>query len=320
MRTVSVLVIIVLVFSLDGLEGLLLAQEVDECTQSEPHWVFCSGFEEGSLDIWDDYDGNPPSTNTLLVDAGPFGRVGNHVMRLRVPAGTGGADLVKVLPSTHVRLYARWYVRWETGYDFLAPNHGSGLHAGARDLLARSGYRPNGEDRFNAYADVSTWNRSSVIYSYYRGMYQDCADPEGACWGDHFPCTIDDGQVYCTDPAHRETTPLPMLQTSRWYCVEIMLNGGTPTADPDIADGSLNIWIDGVGYGPWTNLWMRTTPDLRITILWLNLYFHAEHSTAGILIDNVVVSTEPIGPAGDMTGIEDQNGAASWGSVKAGFR
>ena len=320
MRSFSLPIMIALLLGTDALGGRVLAQGVDECTQPEPGWIFCSGFEEGNLDIWDDYDGNPPSTNALIAHAGPFALAGNHVMRLRVPPGTGGADLVKVLPSTHDRLYARWYILWEPGYDFSAPNHGSGLHAGSRDLLARSGYRPTGADRFNAYVDVSTWDHRPIIYSYYRGMYQDCANPEGACWGDHFPCTMDEGQNYCTNPAHRETTQLPVLQTDRWYCVEILMDGGTPTSDPGLAAGVLNMWIDGVEYGPWTNLWMRTTPDLKITILWLSLFFHAEHSTAGVLLDNVVVSTAPIGLAGDITGVEDPDGANSWGSLKSEFR
>jgi len=66
--------------------------------------VFQSGFEEGSKAIWDDYDGNPDETNLLMADPGPFNKAGNHVMRLRAPAGRGGADLVKVLPSAHDRL------------------------------------------------------------------------------------------------------------------------------------------------------------------------------------------------------------------------
>jgi len=296
------------------------AQDLDECAPSKAGWIFCSGFEEGDLAIWDDYDGNPLPTNALLTHGGPFGRDGNHVMRLWVPAGPGGADLVKMLPGTHERLYARWYILWEPGYDFSARNHGSGLHAGARSLMAHSGYRPTGADRFNAYVDVSTWDHRSIIYSYYRGMYQDCTDPEGACWGDHFPCTMDEGQSYCTNPAHRETTPLPVLETGRWYCVEILMDGGTPTTDPAQADGLLNMWIDGVAYGPWTDLWMRTTPDLKITILWLNLFFHAEHASAGVLIDNVVVSTEPIGLADELTGVEDPDRVRSWSALKAGFR
>jgi hypothetical protein len=319
MKFSSWLGVVILIVGTELPLGRVAAQAVDECTQSRPAWIFCSGFEEGNLDIWDDYDDNPPSTNAIIAHPGPFGLDGNHVMRLTVPAGSGGADLVKVLPTAHDRLYARWYILWEPGYDFSAPNHGGGLHAGDRGLLGVSGYRPTGTDRFSAIVDVGIWDHRPIIYAYYPGMYQDCYDPEGQCWGDHFPCTMDEGQGYCTNPAHRETTPLPVLETGRWYCVEILMDGGTPTSSPLGADGVLDIWIDGVEYGPWTGLWMRSTPDLKVTILWLSVYFHGAHSTAGILLDNVVVSTAAIGLADGLTGVDDPKSARSWGSVKAGF-
>ena len=82
------------------------------------------------------------------------------------------------------------------------------------------------------------------------------------------------------------------------------------------ADGELNFWIDGVEYGPWTNLWMRTTPELEITILWLSLFHHAEHSVEGIMFDDVVVSTTRIGPRDSETNVENVN----WGALKARFR
>ncbi|MFN2369671.1 MAG: hypothetical protein ABR506_00800 [Candidatus Krumholzibacteriia bacterium] len=75
----------------------------------------------------------------------------------------------------------------------------------------------------------------------------------------------------------------------------MLLDGGTPSADGAAADGVLDIWVDGQQLGPWDDLWLRTTPDLKIGILWLNLYHHAAHSVEGIYLDNVVVSTAPIG-------------------------
>ena len=93
-----------------------------------------------------------------------------------------------------------------------------------------------------------------------------------------------------------------------------MMDGGAPTPGSEGADGVLNLWIDGVEYGPWNNLWMRTTPDLKITILWINLWFHSDHSVEGIMVDEVVVSTERIGSVSVPTQ------ASTWGSVKGQFR
>ena len=67
------------------------AGELDECADAPPEWIFCSCFEEGNLDIWDDYDGNPAETNQLVTDPGPLDQASNHVMRLWIPPGRGTA-------------------------------------------------------------------------------------------------------------------------------------------------------------------------------------------------------------------------------------
>ncbi|MFC1610701.1 hypothetical protein ACFL6C_07075 [Myxococcota bacterium] len=267
----------------------------DECANPAPDWVFCSAFEEGNKDIWDDYDGNPDATNLLMADAGPLNLADNHVMRIRVPAGRGGADLVKVLPDSYDRAYARWYMKWEAGYDFTAANHGSGLHAGDRNLLGRSDFRPDGSDWFCSWIEPVPDLVRLNAYTYYRGMYMDCVDPNGSCWGDHFPCMTDEGGVFCEKPQHRETVMPPVLEDDRWYCIEMMLDGGTPVTTDAAADGVLNFWVDGLELGPWDDLWLRTNADLKITIVWLSLFHHGDHSVEGILFDNVVVSTSRIG-------------------------
>ncbi len=266
-----------------------------ECDALGDSVVFCSDFEEGDFSIWDDYDGNPSDTNTLLEHEGPFGLANNHVGRLRVPPGRGGADFVKVLPSTHDRLYARWYILYEDGFDFDAPNHGGGLHAGGRDYLGQSGNRPQGNDWFGSWIEYQTSDPRFVAYTYYRGMYMDCADPGGSCWGDLFPCMIDEGETYCEQPQHRETVVPPSIESGRWYCVEMMMDAGTPSSDGSVADGQLDFWVDGVEIGPWTDLWLRTTEDLQLSLLWLSLFHHDEHSVEGVMYDHVVVSTERVG-------------------------
>ena len=266
-----------------------------ECDALGDAVVFCSDFEEGDLSIWDDYDGNPAETNALVEDEGPFALAGNHVGRLRVPAGRGGADFVKVLPTTHDRLYARWYILYEEGFDFDAPNHGGGLHAGSRDFLGRSDFQPQGDDWFSSWVEYQTSDPRFIAYTYYRGMYMDCADPAGACWGDHFPCMIDEGENYCEQPQHRETVVPPAIEAGQWYCVEMMMDAGTPSTDGSVADGQLDVWVDGVEIGPWTDLWLRTSAELQLSMLWLSLFHHEEHSVEGVMYDHVVVSTERVG-------------------------
>jgi hypothetical protein len=237
-----------------------------------------------------------------MADPGPFNTSGNHIMRLRVPPGRGGADLVKVLPKFCDKLYARWYQKWEQGYNFAAPCHGGGLHAGDRNLLGRSDFRPQGNDWFCSW--IEPYNGRLHLYSYYRGMYQDCADPQGSCWGDAFPCTADEGSVYCEKSEHRDAPGKPPLQleTGRWYCIEILLEAGSAANADNQANGRQDFWIDGVEYGPFEHLWHRTTTDVKISILWLSLFHHdGTHSVQGIMLDDIVVSEEPVGPAQSRT-------------------
>lgn len=267
----------------------------DECANQQPDWVFCADFEDNSKDVWDDYDGNPDDTNLIMSDPGPSGSAENLVMRFRVPEGRNGVDLVKVLDQEEDKVYARWYIKYEPGFDFSAPNHGGGLHAGDRDLLGHSDTQPNGSDWFTNWVDYLPDEKIFDIYAYYRGMYQDCTDPNGSCWGDHFPCVYDDGSNYCEKPQHQETVMPPTLVHDQWYCVEIMTDGGTPTQSEAGANGAFDMWIDGVEMGPWNDLWLRTTPDLKVGILWLSLFHHEEHSVEGVMYDNVVVSKSHIG-------------------------
>jgi len=262
-----------------------------------PVVVFHSGFEEGNKDIWDDWDGNPDESNLLVEDPGPFDTQGNHVMKLIPPPGErGGADLVKVLPSQHDRLYVRWYIKYENGFNFNALNHGGGLFAGDRNLLGRSDIRPDGTNQVTCTLEYGNRLHTPQIYAYYRGMHQDCADPNGSCWGDVFPCTSDEGQSYCEHEQHRDPPLPPELEADRWYSMEIKLKLGTPSADGSVRDGEISLWVDGINYGKWDDLWMRTTYDLKINILWLSLFHHnGTHADAGVFYDDVVVSTKPIG-------------------------
>lgn len=116
--------------------------------------VFSTGFEEDKPGaVWENYDGVLAVT---VKDPGPEHREGNTVMRFRAPPGErGGGGVVKVLPDKkgYDKLYARWYVKYEKGFNFDAPGHGSGLHGGERWLNGRSGIRPDGTNMVSVYLD-----------------------------------------------------------------------------------------------------------------------------------------------------------------------
>ena len=267
-----------------------------ECANPPPGTVFCMDFEGvNPKSNFDDYDGNADTENQVITDNGPANSPSNKAIRLRVPAGQrGGSDLVKVLSASYDKLYARWYFQYESGFNFNANNHGGGLTAGSRDFIGVSGNRPTGSDF--AYFTIQYLNPSAIsfAYSYYRGMYQDCANPSGQCWGDSLPCVY--GATYCTKSQHLPPSTLPTIQSGQWYCVEEMIDMGTPNATSANPDGRFSLWLNEQLLGDYRDLWIRTDASLKIQNLWLSLFHHdGTHSAVGEMIDNVVVSTQRVG-------------------------
>ena len=270
----------------------------NECANPPAGTVFCEDFEGANPKAdFDDYDGNADTENQVITDSGPSGDSSNKLIRLRVPAGQSGtSDLFKVLPGSYDKLYARWYFKYETGFNFAARNHGGGLSAGDRNLIGQSGIQPTGSDWAGFFVQYQENTAIPYAYSYYHGMYQDCTDPNGSCWGDSLPCVYDTGAFYCKKPQDRPVVTMPNMVAGQWYCVEEMVDMGTPSTTAQSAAGRVTIWLDSNLLGDLQNLWLRTTANLKVHNLWLSLYHHdGTHSVVGEMIDNVVVSTQRIG-------------------------
>jgi hypothetical protein len=248
-----------------------------ECETPPPEWLFCSGFEEGSKTVWNDPDDSNPDTEVgIVAHVGPRDDPTNHVARMgRIQ---GGADLVKLLPSQHDRVYARWYVFYEPGFDFGNDAARGGLLAGDPIHLDDRETRPSG-DWYSAFTVYDTDLNATLLASYYRGMSQQCPNPTQGCFPDLFPLQ-----------------GMPPLPTSGvWSCIEILLDGGVPSDTGSGATGQLDMWIDGKESGPFSNLWMRTTADAKVSSLRLGLVSRSFEEAPSVLYDDVVVSTAPIG-------------------------
>lgn len=245
---------IVVMFSFSSASAELIDR--NECANPPPGAVFCEDFEGSNpKHNFDDVDGNPDTENQIVSDPGPASNDQNRAIRLRVPAGQpGGSNLVKVLLGKYDKLYARWYIKFEPAFNFAAPNHGSGLAAGDRSFLDESGNRPSGRNFASFIVDYQPYTAKPHVYSYYRGMNQNCASPEGSCWGDSLPCVYDSGQIYCTKAQHRPAESLSALQAGRRYWFEQMLDMGTPTISESGANGRLLVWLDSQLLGDFRDL------------------------------------------------------------------
>jgi len=257
------------------------------CADAPDAWVFCNDFENG-LGTWDDSDGNPPSTNAIVTEDG-----GNHAMLLRAGDAGFGGDVVKVLPALDA-MYARWRFQWQDGFDFAIATTAGTVNSGGRNHLGDVGHRPTGGDFFSAQLGA-VFEPTQQLQLYDPGLYQDCPPAPGTCNADALPCTADEGATYCTVAVQRATMPLPTVVTGRWYCLELEVSAGAPTASGVGASGAVDYWVDGVEQGPWSGIWFRSSADLAPNVLWLRMLYDSGPRLPGVLVDDVVVSTARIG-------------------------
>lgn len=266
------------------------------CQDLDDDVVFCTDFEEGDLETWDDFDQNPDDMNDVVPDDGPFGLDGNHVVRMRVAPAEQGTDLVKQLPGFYDALYARWWVKLEPGYDLdISSALWPGLHAGGHDTLGNSDSLPSGDDRFTVLTSHDIASHGLTTKLDYRGMYQDCTNPSGMCYRDELPCVRDDGESFCVAPQHRPTGPLTPIEKSRWYCIELFVDAGTPVDSAANADGRVALWLDDELLFEFDDLWFRTSDALEMDVFWMSEYTSGGHGDEGVLYDDVLVSRSRIG-------------------------
>ena len=159
---------------------------------------------------------------------------------------------------------------------------------------------PTGNHPWNGTAGAREKRAAGEVH---RSAGGQSGDPLGSCWGDHLPCMI--GPNYCAKPSVRVPPLLPpVMQATRWHCLEVMHDGGTPTPTQTGASGEQDFWIDDVEYGPWTGLWHRTTATaMNVNLLSVSSFYHNVHADVGVRYDNVVVGTSRIGCVAPSTAL-----------------
>lgn len=198
------------------------------------------------------------------------------------------------LGKGHDELYIRYYVRFDAAYRAVR-NHGANLGgrdvtrkgaawvgmAGIRDVSTRgyfySGVQPRGK-RGSRQLEMG-------FYSYH-------LDKRGP-WGENYPV--------------RRSLPVAV---GSWHCVErhMKLNSVDPSrADPAVADGIEELWIDGELTIRKEGVRFRRVPQLRITYFSLGTYYHGLPKEYGrdrpirVHFDHVVIARKYIGPLGSGT-------------------
>lgn len=279
----------------DNEQGITRQFVMDAEIEKHPSVIFSDDFKGGDLSLWDE-DQTGGDTNRLAITRTPEeAYTGKHAIRVTATRHeNSGGGLIKWLDKGYDELYFRFYVKFakDAGYTHhFVHLCGSTERWGA---FGKAGIRPDGDDFFTTGIEPwFDWGNNPppgkwFFYTYWPDMK---ASPDGKYWGNGF---------------YPDSGPIPQ---NEWLCIEIRVKMNTPGQ----ADGEQTVWENGVRTGHFTEIRWRTTDDLKANIIWLMSYVterafrHSEQHASShnravnleqhtVWFDNVVVSTEYIGP------------------------
>jgi hypothetical protein len=202
-------------------------------------------------------------------------------LRVRIPAGGNlGSNLRYVFArrtgSEPEEIYFRYYLRLADDWD--AEVQGGKL-PGISGTYGRAGWggRPvNGKDGWSARGLFLRKQDGRTPIGYY--VYH--VEMKGK-YGSHWAWDKDG---------------LGHLENNRWYAIEQYVKLNTPGKN----DGVMRAWVDGKLAFEKTDVRMRDVPELRIELVWLNVYQGGTKPAASdehVFIDDVVIARQYIGPA-----------------------
>lgn len=179
------------------------------------------------------------------------------------------------------QVYVRWYAKFDKDFEQGESMHWCGLRGARTDdpysAFGRAGTRPTGTDRFTTNAEpLFTEGHAPPgqmgFYSYWPEMKQ---SGDGKYWGNRF-----------------KAEPAFFIERDRWYCFEIMVK----LNEPGKRDGEQALWVDGkkIIYGK--NFRWRDSEILKLNLFKFGLYIHYCEHDCTYWMDDLVISTEYVGP------------------------
>jgi hypothetical protein len=255
--------------------GLAATYHGDKGIARDPAVIFADGFESDTR-VW---DGDTPHPTRTREKAGVH--AGAYAHEIETRPGQIGGGLVKWFDPGYERVYARWYAKFDKGFDQGPRGHIGASLGGYADhaLLGTSGRKPNGDDFFSAALEVWNWHNlpppgELAMYCYHLDLLPDTPTET---WGRSYV------------PAVRFTP-----EAGRWYCFEIMLKANHPGQ----ADGEQAFWVDGKLLAHAEGIHWRSAADLKINGFWLYAFLRGASQVNRVWYDDVVIANAYIGPMG----------------------
>ncbi len=211
---------------------------------------------------------------------------GKQSFRLTAPENGGQAGDANLrhffLPGVE-KAYFRWYARFAEDFNQGPHMHWCVVSCSRTDnkwsAFGKAGIRPKGDDFAvtNLEPDVhqGKYPPPGVIGTYTYWPEMTISGDSVHYWGNRF----------------EPETPF-VIERGKWYCFEIMLKLNTPGKP----DGEQAFWVDGKELYRQGGFRWRDSDILRINSLTLDVYIHQARQDNTCWFDDVVISTEYIGP------------------------
>ncbi len=293
-----------------------------DCSDWAADWLMCDDFEagDGDLDTWlaqsewnSTIGADDPGRMTLSADQV---HGGNHALFMPAAEESGyqGAEVEwrKCLGpqesgcelDSFEQLYFRSWIRFAEDHQYV--HHFISIGGSQPDQfwsLGSSGCLPSGRYRMGTAVDFDEGSHDTFFYTYHPEMScsANCVSYMGEDWvRDNCDHCDDIGMPTCEEElrccwgeesAPAQPAPLPV---GEWFCFEMMVQANTP----EVHDGVMAYWIDGVEGHRRDDMMWRIVPELALNRVALQHYIEssdADGHSNQVWFDDVVVSTGRIG-------------------------
>jgi hypothetical protein len=254
--------------------------------------IFSEDFESGDLgQRWEKYSEDPARGG---FESRPgYVHLGAKSYRVSAPAYQGEGRVIRgrvtresdswirtwFLPG-YDRVYIRWYTKFAEDFE------GRGMHwcqfwacrpDNPRSVLGGAGRRPDGTDRFIVNVepvgvDAMPPPGKIAFYTYWPDMPPSA---DGNYWGSYF---------FPEKPF--------FIERGRWYCYEMLVKCNQPGKK----DGEQALWIDGKEILRMEGIRWRDTETLKLNMAMFGNYSGNSKYDRIYWMDDLVISTEYVGP------------------------
>ena len=179
--------------------------------------------------------------------------------------------------------YFRWYAMFAPDFNQGNLMHWCVLSASRIDdqwsAFGKAGIRPDGTNfAVTNLEPANNWGRRPL--------------PGGMGFYSYFPEMKISGDSLHYYGNRFEPEPPCLVERGRWYCFEVLVK----LNEPGHHDGEQAFWIDGKEIYRQTGIRWRDSEVLKLNSLTLDVYIHHANQDNTCWFDEVVISTEYIGP------------------------